>query len=103
MGFSSTQKGRASMRRFIAIAVATVWALAAVPSAQQSTAIQMAAKTLGVASIKTLAFTGAGQNFSVGQNFSPTEPWPPVLVKNYAASINYDTASMRVELLREMG
>src|SRR5207237_253386 len=29
--------------------------------------------------------------------------WPPVTVKNYTGSINYDTGSMRVELLREMG
>ena len=53
--------------------------------------------------IKTLQFTGSGANFSVGQNYAPSEPWPRVTVKNYSASINYDTGSMRVELLREMG
>src|SRR5438094_5210846 len=71
--------------------------------AAQSNAVQTAADTLGAARIKTLQFAGSGQNFSVGQNFTPAEPWPPVTVKNYTASINYDTGSMRVELVREMG
>src|SRR5438309_482632 len=80
-----------------------VLALACVLAAQQANALQTAADALGAAKIKTLQFTGSGQNFSVGQNYSPSEPWPPVPVKNYTASINYDTGSMRVELLREMG
>src|SRR5262249_37333096 len=42
-------------------------------------------------------------NFSVGQNYTADEAWPRVTVKNYNALINYDTGSMRVELVREMG
>jgi len=94
------------MRRFTILAVACVLALAAlavVPSAQQSDALKAAATALGAANIKTLQFTGSGANFSVGQNFTPNDPWPRVTVKNYTASINYDTGSMRQELLREMG
>src|SRR5713101_6967590 len=53
--------------------------------------------------LKTLQFTGSGANFSVGQNFTPAEPWPRVAVKSYTASINFDTGSMRQELVREMG
>jgi glyoxylase-like metal-dependent hydrolase (beta-lactamase superfamily II) len=71
--------------------------------AQQRNALQTAADALGTARIKTLQFTGSGANFSVGQNYTPTEPWPRVEVKSYTASINYDTGSMRVELLRQMG
>jgi glyoxylase-like metal-dependent hydrolase (beta-lactamase superfamily II) len=91
------------MRRSIVVALACVTALTSVPSAQQVDALKAAADTLGVAKIKTLQFTGSGANFSVGQNFSPSEPWPRVTVKSYTASINYDTGSMRQELLREMG
>jgi glyoxylase-like metal-dependent hydrolase (beta-lactamase superfamily II) len=91
------------MRRSIVVALACVTALTSVPSAQQADALKAAADTLGVAKIKTLQFTGSGANFSVGQNFSPSEPWPRVTVKSYTASINYDTGSMRQELLREMG
>lgn len=90
------------MRKVTLLAIAGVLALASALIAQQG-AIQTAAGALGAANIKTLQFTGSGKNFSVGQNFAPNEPWPPVDVKNYTASINYDTGSMRWELLREMG
>src|SRR5215472_1153850 len=72
-------------------------------AAQQRNALQTAADALGTGRIKTLQFTGSGANFSVGQNYAPTEPWPRVEVKSYTASINYDTGGMRVELLRQMG
>jgi len=90
------------MRRLISFALMCALALAAGVAAQQGP-FQTAATTLGVATIRTLQFTGSGRNFSVGQNYTPTEAWPPVTVKNYTASINYDTGSMRVELVREMG
>ena len=90
------------MRKLLFATIA-VLALASVIAAQQANAVQTAADALGAARIKTLQFTGSGKNFSVGQNYTAAEPWPPVPVKNYTALINYDTASMRVELLREMG
>jgi glyoxylase-like metal-dependent hydrolase (beta-lactamase superfamily II) len=91
------------MRRFITLTVALTLALAVLPSAQQQGAPKAAADALGAASIKTLQFTGSGTNFSVGQNFTPKDPWPPVTVKSYTAMINYDTVSMRQDLVREMG
>ena len=91
------------MRKITLLVVVAVLIVASVLTAQQRTALQMAADTLGAARIKTLQFTGSGANFSVGQNYLPNEPWPKVDVKNYSASINYDTGSLRAELLREMG
>jgi glyoxylase-like metal-dependent hydrolase (beta-lactamase superfamily II) len=89
------------MRKALMTGIA-VLAFACVLTAQQSSVLQKAADALGVAKIKTLQFTGSGQNFSVGQNYLPTEPWPPVPMKNYTALINVDTGSMRVEMLREI-
>jgi glyoxylase-like metal-dependent hydrolase (beta-lactamase superfamily II) len=91
------------MRRFIGVALAYALALTSAPSAQPPDAVKAAGDALGVAKIKTLQFTGSGANFSIGQNFTPKDPWPRVTVKSYIGSINYDTASMRQELLREMG
>src|SRR5581483_7429817 len=90
------------MRRLSFCAIVAVLAYGAWPSAQ-SDALKTAANTLGVANIKTLQFTGSGRNFSVGQNYTPSEAWPLVTVKSYTALINYDTGSMRQELTREMG
>jgi glyoxylase-like metal-dependent hydrolase (beta-lactamase superfamily II) len=91
------------MRKLMTTSTALLLAFAATPSAQQADAVKAAAESLGAGTIKTLQFTGSGANFSVGQNFTPAEPWPRVTVKSYTAAINFDTASMRQELIREMG
>src|SRR5262245_55334841 len=92
------------MRKVTIVATIGVLALAASAlTARQADPLQKAADAMGVAKIKTLQFTGSGANFSVGQNYTPKDPWPRVTVKSYTASINYDTASARVELVREMG
>jgi hypothetical protein len=89
------------MRKIVLLALVGVLTVAS--AVAQQGALQTAAGTLGVASIKTLQFTGSGQNFSVGQNYTASDPWPAVPVKSYTATINYDTGAMRVELLRTMG
>src|SRR3954447_21935406 len=91
------------MRRVMLVAVACVLALAGRPSAQQTDALKAAAEALGTANIKTLGFAASGGNFSVGQNFTATDPWPRVPITTYTSLINFDTASMRTEILREMG
>src|SRR5262245_22964478 len=88
------------MRKMIVLAVLCVLTVAAA-TAQQG-ALQTASTTLGVANIKTLQFTASGQNFSVGQNYTASEPWPAVPVKTYTAAINFESGAMRVELLRTM-
>jgi len=91
------------MRKVTLVATIGVLALTSALTAQQPNAVQKAADALGVAKIKTLQYTASGANFSVGQNYTPAEPWPRVTIKSYTANVNYDTGSMRVELLREMG
>ena len=90
------------MRSYIALAVFGFVVMTSGLSAQQG-ALQTAADKLGVAKVKTLQVTGSGANFSVGQNYTSTDAWPRVEVKNFTASVNYDTGSMRLELLRTMG
>jgi len=89
------------MRSYIALAVFGSMVMTACSGPKS--AVQTAADTLKVSTIKTLQVTGSGQNFSVGQNYTASDAWPPVTVKSYTASINYDTGSMRTELVREMG
>lgn len=66
-------------------------------------ALKDAAEAIGAANVKTLEFTGSGRMFTVGQPPSAHEPWPAVELRNYSASIDYGSGSMRVELLRFMG
>ena len=90
------------MRKILLPASIGALALAVTAAAQQG-ALQTAATTLGVANIRSLEFTGTGQMFSVGQNYVASDPWPAVPLKNYTATLNYDTGSMRVDLVRTMG
>src|SRR5262245_50082461 len=90
------------MRSYIALAVFGLFVMTSAVVAQQGP-LQTAADKLGVAKIKTLQVTGAGANFSVGQNYTSSDSWPRVTVKQFTALVNYDTASMRIELVRESG
>jgi glyoxylase-like metal-dependent hydrolase (beta-lactamase superfamily II) len=90
------------MRRTFLLALTGALALAISAAAQQG-ALQTAAATLGVANVKSLEFTATGQMFSVGQNYVASDPWPAVPLKNYTATINYDTGAMRIDLVRTMG
>ncbi len=56
------------------------------------------AKAMG--DVKSLQYTGSGANFALGQNPSPTAPWPRFNVKNFTRTIDYDTPSMRDEIVR---
>ena len=91
------------MRKVTGIALACYLGLAGAPHAQQGDALKAASDTLGVATLKTLQFTGWGATFSIGRDYFPNDPWPRVYFRNYSALIDYDTAAMRVELQREMG
>ena len=100
---SDSKRDSLELRRLAACAATFVLVLAGGGSAQQRDPLKAAADALGATRIRTLQFTASGSNFTVGQNFTPNDPWPRVTVKNYTASINYETGSMRLELWREMG
>jgi glyoxylase-like metal-dependent hydrolase (beta-lactamase superfamily II) len=72
-------------------------------SKHEQAALKAAADALGVSVIKTLQFIASGNSFTVGQNFTPNDPWPRVEVTRFKALINYESGSMRVELSRKMG
>jgi len=88
------------MRKTFVLALMCIVALVSGTTAQQN-ALQTAASTLGTATVSTLQFTGTGRVFSVGQNYSPSEPWPAITVKNYTAQANFTSGAMRVDMTRE--
>jgi glyoxylase-like metal-dependent hydrolase (beta-lactamase superfamily II) len=49
---------------------------------------------------KSLQYTGSGSVLAFGQNPTPGTPWPRFNAKSYTRMINYDTASMRDEIVR---
>jgi glyoxylase-like metal-dependent hydrolase (beta-lactamase superfamily II) len=64
------------------------------------TTLDGVAKAMGGTDLKSIQYSGSGSTFAVGQNPHPTAPWPRFNAKSYTRSINYDTASMRDEIVR---
>src|SRR5439155_1668414 len=55
---------------------------------------------LGAQNVRSLEIAGSGTIFAIGQNATPTMPWPRFNLKSFARSINYETASLRDEFVR---
>jgi hypothetical protein len=91
------------MRSVGALTAAIALTLTTTASMQTTSALKDAATAIGAADVKTLEFTGSGRMFTVGQPPSAHEPWPPVELRSYTASIDYASGSMRIEMLRFMG
>jgi glyoxylase-like metal-dependent hydrolase (beta-lactamase superfamily II) len=87
---------------FTLIGIPTV-VLAFGTSAKEPDPLLAAAKRLAVAATHTMAFTGSGAMFAVGQDFAPTVAWPRMSVEHYSILINYETMSMRQDVVRAMG
>src|SRR5436190_21505927 len=91
------------MRLLIGIIVLCWMSIMVTASHIQRSAIDAAIDALGASAIKTLQFTGSGATFTVGQNFTPDDPWPRVTLKRYIVFLDYQHARVREELVREMG
>jgi glyoxylase-like metal-dependent hydrolase (beta-lactamase superfamily II) len=66
-------------------------------------ALEAAAAVLGAGNINTLELVATGRSFTVGQSFSPADPWPPVAIKRYTLLVNYPAGSIQQDLVRELG
>lgn len=54
----------------------------------------------GQACLKSLQFSGTGTSFAQGQSAVPGAPWPAFNVTTFTRQINYETASLRDDLVR---
>jgi hypothetical protein len=102
----ATRSGGSSLlgrREFMGAAGMLMLGGVASATASEHEVLDAVARAVGTDKIKTLVFAASGSDFTVGQNFTPNDPWPRVTIKRYIASINYETGSMRLDLLREMG
>jgi glyoxylase-like metal-dependent hydrolase (beta-lactamase superfamily II) len=57
--------------------------------------------TLG--DVKTIQYTGSGAIFTVGQNVSPSVPWPQVEVKSFTQTYDYEKGASQTDGLGPQG
>jgi glyoxylase-like metal-dependent hydrolase (beta-lactamase superfamily II) len=68
-----------------------------------SAVISSASKALGADNLKTIEFSGSGSDFVIGQNASPTSPWPRFNDKTYTRVISFDPPASRLQRVRTQG
>jgi len=63
-------------------------------------ALQAAEKALGAAGLKSLEIQGGGTFFWAGQSYTAGTAWPQFNVRSLTRVVNFDTASLRDEMVR---
>lgn len=91
------------MRTFLSRLAAVLVLLSPLTATAQDASLDRIAKAMGAAGVKSMQYSGSGVNFQVGQNFSPDAAWPRFVVKSYTRAVNYETSSIRDELVRTQG
>jgi glyoxylase-like metal-dependent hydrolase (beta-lactamase superfamily II) len=63
-------------------------------------ALETVAKALGATGLKSLEIQGGGTFFWAGQSYTAGTAWPQFNVRSFTRVVNYDTASLREEMVR---
>src|SRR5262249_9734417 len=72
----------------------------AAPQSGAATSLEKVAAALGGNDVRSIEISGSGTIYAIGQNATPTMPWPRFNLKSFTRSINYETASLRDEIVR---
>jgi glyoxylase-like metal-dependent hydrolase (beta-lactamase superfamily II) len=93
------------MRRTGITLIGLAMALAAVEiHAQDAKAIiNRASMTMGVDSLKTVVYSGSGNDFAIGQAYNGSSPWPKFIDKSYTRAIDFQAPASRMDRIRMQG
>src|SRR5258706_11828454 len=92
------------MKRRLCALVAFLTLIAVAASAQDPrTVLQNAVKAMGATNLKTIQYSGAGWDSSVGQSYNLTSDSPRFEVPSFMRTIDYDAKSLREERTRRQG
>jgi glyoxylase-like metal-dependent hydrolase (beta-lactamase superfamily II) len=73
------------------------------PAQNARTVLDGAAKAMSSVEVKSLEWSGSGVFFAPGQSYTPGQPWPRFIAKSQTRSVNYETASLRDDVIRMQG
>ena len=81
----------------VALVLSLSWALTAQDA---KSVISDASKAMGADTLKTIEYTGAGSDFTLGQAYTPASPWPRFVVKSDVRAIDFQAPASRVDRVR---
>jgi glyoxylase-like metal-dependent hydrolase (beta-lactamase superfamily II) len=89
------------MRTLILLLVSVLLFSPLTAGAQDSrAALEAVSKALGATGLKSIEIQGGGTVFQVGQSYTAGTAWPQFNVRSFTRLVNYETASLRDEILR---
>ena len=62
-------------------------------------ALERASTAMGAGELKSIRYAGDGIGYTFGQAYKPGLPWPKIRVHSFVRSVNYDTGSMKDEIV----
>src|SRR6266852_8481157 len=90
------------MKRTLIIALITASLGGRIAGAQDAkTALEAAAAALGATNLRTIEFSGRGSDFTFGQAYDGSSPWPRFSVPSYTMTIDYTIPAMRDDRKRQ--
>src|SRR2546422_3116754 len=84
----------------VAITILMSWAVMAQDA---KPVIGSASKAMGADNLKTIEYSGSGMDFTLGQAYNPSSPWPKFIDKTYTRAINFETPATRMDRIRMQG
>jgi glyoxylase-like metal-dependent hydrolase (beta-lactamase superfamily II) len=89
------------MWKKLILAMAVLMLLPQIGQTQEAKAmLEGVSKAMGATDLRSIQYSGSGSAFAVGQNPTPSAPWPKFNVNSYTRVVNYETASLRDEIVR---
>lgn len=86
------------MRKTLFITTMAMFMLVILPGTSSAGALDDFARAMGADKLKTIEITGTGFYFHLGGSNISSEPWPKFNLKSYRQRINYETATMGLDL-----
>src|SRR5215831_8452422 len=90
------------MQRIFLVSLTLICALYATATAQDAKSI-LEATIKNMGDLKSAQYSGAGAQFTLGQNVSPNVPWPRVELKSFNRTVDYDKLATRNETVSPQG
>ena len=83
---------------FILICAGLLGAIATAANGADAS-LERAAQAMGANELKSLRYSGDGVGYTFGQAYKPGLAWPKITVRSFVRTVNYETGSMRDEVL----
>ena len=92
------------MTRKLGVLLALLALLVGTAAAQDARSVLQAAATAsGANNVKSIQYSGTGTHGAVGQSFQADVDWPRTNVKSFTRTIDYDSKSLKEEMVRVQG